>query len=152
MREIKFRGFRNFKGNALYPSDKRWIYGYYYFNAGKHWIKNKADMAQTFVVEEDSIGEFTGRKDKNGKEEYEGDIVAVDRKDSFSLFNRASIIYAENHGSFMLQYTRPIKYSEGILAECSITSEDKTILFGNCTGWEIEIIGNTYEHPELLSQ
>ena len=43
MREIKFRGFRNYEGNALYPPDKRWIYGYYSFRDGQHWIQDIDD-------------------------------------------------------------------------------------------------------------
>ena len=130
MRPIKFRGFRNFKGNALYPPDKRWIYGYYYFNAGEHWIKNKADMTQTFIVEEGSVGEYTGRKDKKGKEIWEGDIIAID---GGAEPVKTSVFFQD--GCFcvdMLGNPCEIKY------------------YINMTFCEIEIIGTLYEHPELL--
>ena len=96
------------------------------------------------------LRESIGLRDKNGKEIYEGDIVGVDRWDSFSSYNKAIIVYADNHGSFLLSYTKPLN-PNGFLAKESITSNDKTVLFDRCTGWELEIIGNAYENPDLLT-
>ena len=94
--------------------------------------------------------QFTGLHDKNGKEIWEGDIVNIDRQDSFPSYNKAIIGYGDNYGSFLLQYTKPIN-PKGVLAQGnSITSNNGKILYGYCTGWEIEVIGNIYEHPELL--
>jgi len=94
--------------------------------------------------------QYTGSKDKNGKEIYEGNIVNVKRMDSFSSWNKAIITYGDFQASFLLQYTKPIE-PKGILAECSqITSEDKKTLFGHIYQWEVEAIGNIYENPELL--
>jgi uncharacterized phage protein (TIGR01671 family) len=90
----------------------------------------------------------TGLKDKNGKEVWEGDIVHVERNDSFPSYNQAIIVYEENRGMFMLLYIKPTN-PKGILAQVAITSEDRTRMFEQCTGWEIEVIGNEYEHPEL---
>lgn len=92
--------------------------------------------------------QFTGLHDKNRKEVWEGDIVHVDRLDSFSSYNKATIIYAENRGSFFLQYTK-LANPKGILSMESIHSNDGTVIFDNCTGWDIEVIGNIYENPEL---
>lgn len=72
MRQILFRGY-NLKNN-------KWLYGYYFVNRGLHFIcpdgmANPLATWEDFVVEEESIGQWTGCIDARNKKVYEGDVV-----------------------------------------------------------------------------
>lgn len=76
----------------------------------------------------------TGLKDKNGKEIFEGDILAIETDEGILNVN---IFWDSKHALFMFESK---KYNEeDLLAELV---EDNTYPF--------EIAGNIYENPELL--
>src|SRR5690606_6274842 len=134
MREIKFRGKAIMSIEELelmgIEHDNGWVYGNLIKNGNRPMIT--ADILEEIdesiyprwwaVVEPKSVGQYTGLKDKNGKEIYEGDII---------LFN--------NFGDTLDK----VVYSPG----CFHTSRGGYLLDKIR---EIEIIGNIYEHPELL--
>lgn len=85
-------------------------------------------------IEGVKLMQSTGLKDKNGKEIFEGDILAVETDDETLNVN---VFWDEEHALFMFeskQYNEKEALAE-LLEDCS---------------YPFEIIGNIYENPELL--
>lgn len=127
-REIKFRG-----KSVL---NDEWIYGDLV-----HRINSPKTISPVQIngigVKEDTIGQFTGLFDKNGKEIYEGDIISVNGK-----------------------YPKLVKYIDDYACFClaNITDLNKKWISPwqqvSSSWWndfkrEIRVIGNIYDNPDL---
>lgn len=121
MRQIIFRGY-NLK-------NQKWLYGYYFVNRGLHFVcpdgmANPLASWEDFVVEEESVGEWTGCIDARNKKVYEGDVV-------LGIEGRANGVKKLIEWSdFKSGFTIPIW---GYDDEC-----------------RYKVIGNIYENKEIL--
>ena len=128
MTTIKFRAWYN---NTMWYS-LPWRFKYN--NGGFSHFFNGHNASQKEVI----LMQFTGLKDKNGKEIYEGDIVHVPEGYGGDL------LYKEFIG--IVDYDPPVFY---INQQESIKKTRKW--HGQEYGWdELEIIGNIYENPEQI--
>ena len=141
MREIKFRG-KTIPTEA-YPKSE-WIYGYYLEkelcdgNGRCSYIKYDGNSEVRIIPE--TVGQFTGLHDKNGKEIYEGDIVC-------SMTSVGDIQF--DYGVFGIEWThnKETKSMKGAWGQKhNLRKMDDG--FNN----DIEIIGNIHDNKELLNR
>ena len=139
MREIKFR--------AWYSSTKEMIYGV----RAPHTTRLKPGMSSFQTQydpdyeDADVVMQYTGLKDKNGVEVWEGDLVAFpwispmgkigDEENKYSY--HGEVIFED--GSFLI---KPIKSDEGYWG--------KELLGYSILNLKSYVIGNIYKNPELL--
>jgi uncharacterized phage protein (TIGR01671 family) len=133
MREILFRG----KAVNLHNGSKDFVYGQYVKNRGGKMIYSDTweyGIQKHYVIEE-TVGQYTGLTDKNGKKIFEGDIVAG------ALYWQETPkngVVAFREGSFgLIWYRGEIEQFNAFSSMCNIT---------------YEVVGNTHDNPELLNR
>ncbi len=130
MREIKFRGK---------PTEGKWVYGSF-FDSGEYAVIYDPSDKTYYQCYLESIGQYTGFKDKNGKEIYEGDAV--------QRFNDNPVRFpdgSKKYSSWMVVFEYGgWKFKD---TPCSPTTSYPSF-YSNAQ--YMEVIGNIYENPELL--
>jgi hypothetical protein len=128
-REIEFRGIAiTENGIECLP---KWVYGNLIVaNNGDcfitRWTRTEVGEYRkiTYQVIPETVGQFAGFRDKNGRKIYEGDIDGTDGVNMYVAFE---------NGTYGLKYKKGDRY------------------FDDCINWDqCEIIGNIFENPELL--
>lgn len=145
-REIKFRA-RQLNGGE-------WVFGYYLVDAnGRHCIGTRDNC---YEVVPDTVGQFTGLLDNNGKEIYEGDIIrgaivvpqllTGQTRENCSTAMGGVVGY--DHSCFTLKAIQSMcdPEREGNVNWFPFASDDP--YQGRFE--DMEIIGNIYSNPELL--
>ena len=150
MREILFRG-------KLTYCDE-WVYGDFTHDAdGDSEIAVRgAICVEAYPVRPETVGQYTGKKDKNGKRIFEGDIVRLTFGQMSEVYNLqekwtqidgfvVGTVFVTGRGTFLRPGYGEL-YIEGEKVDC-FKPRVKTI-----ASYRAEIIGNIHDNPELLAK
>lgn len=124
MREIKFRA-KSVKTNE-------WVYGSLLRDEiqKKYYIvDNESGVGKE--VDENTIGQYTSLKDKNGVKIYKGDILKYSDEDT------AIVVFNEKYSYFMVKPIQDFYFDSDVLGH--------TIEYN-----QVEVIGNVVDNRELL--
>lgn len=149
MREILFRGKRK--------DNDKWAYGYLYIrNDGQYEIsfydKYFDSERFTYDVIPETVGQYIGLTDKNGKKIFEGDIVKTQPFSDKPYSSKAK--YKQHIGvvEYRIRHFKNRFYEQDYEAKWIV----KIIDYGKftCCVWneffDCDVIGNIHDNPELL--
>jgi len=139
-REIKFRAW----DRRL----KRFSLDFLISPNGRICLNFSGDYVNTGDIDDDiELMQYTGLKDKNGKEIYEGDIVrGFEKEAGFPPYDSTLPRAIEfRDGCWCFNANR---YDEGDWIRFGFWTHSNK---GKTTLKQLEVIGNIYENPELVS-
>lgn len=136
MREIKFRGKRRLTGE--------WVYGFYVrYDEGPegvfHVIQHSNGYEDDIISE--TVGQYTGLKDKNGKEIYEGDVVRASSEGVWGIFE---VKWRQEGLPCFILYPA---FQKGEMWKLHGSKHKDGHYYDS-----VEVIGNIYESPGLRKE
>jgi len=129
MREIKFRAYIKSEAEMVDVETIDWHDKYIISETGFNTDPETGEEDIQFMFDDIELMQYTGLKDKNGKEIYEGDILKIKPNNSI-----AEVGWDED-GYY------------------GVMIDGRCYAFGAGTDIKVrtsEVIGNIYENPELL--
>jgi len=147
MREHKYKAWCKDRGmsSPFNPFDDLFVYFKGTFNT---YPNGKGRIHTTANDERLKWLEYTGLKDKHGKEIYEGDIIKTNAYPFMSdgKHNYSAVVEYIDDPEYLAWYYDIFSVSDRVAGRAVGG------MLADLYGQEIEIIGNRYENPELLEE
>lgn len=154
-REIEFRGkVKRPDGVFVSCTDKNdgeWVFGDLEVRRkdGRvliHIYNADGGYYRQYDVDPDTVGQFTGLRDKHGKKIYEGDVVR--RKDSaYGMEDTGVVKFDCLLGAFVLESENRGRTYRAVFKKGFSDNDGKCTIDGT---YSYELLGNIYDNPELL--
>lgn len=143
-REILFRGKR--------LDNNEWLYGSHFTDSGEDYIIPQNLLGindyEEYQVDQNTVGQFTGLRDKNGRKIYEGDVVR--RKDSaYGMEDIGVVKFDCSLGAFVLESENRGRTYRAVFKKGFSDNDGKCTIEGT---YSYELLGNVYDNPELLKK
>ena len=135
MREFLFRGKTWVSVDKM---SSNWVYGGLSQGSGDRFFIHTYQPVEKHVVYSDSVTQYTGILDKNGKKLFEGDVVKFISEDSVEI--HALCVYDVD----LLQFVFETQFS-------FYTFSDIVSRYDQGLAEKFEIIGNIFDNPELVN-
>ena len=132
MREILFRAKRTYNGEWVEGCLYRNIYGDYQIR--EHKLYDDDVYIDDYNIIPETVGQYTGLTDKNGKKIFEGDVCQTK---GYKLIDETPFIVVWND------------YYSGFYWE-DVKNANDTDMFTKTVAELTEVIGNIHDNPELL--
>lgn len=138
MREIKFRG-KNTGANE-------WIYGAYIPPDCTFWREPSiVNIYKRMLIDPKTLGQYTGYKDANGKEIYEGDILSLNEK-----YYPKTLLCVVKYGAHL---SKCFNGGDDLGFYTEFSEENSGLFRQDFMFWlnkGVKVIGNIHDNPELM--
>ena len=124
MREYLFRGRR--------LDSKEWVDGLLTIMWGQYHILNPKDENTAYPVDPETVGQFTGLADKNGRKIFEGDVLSYSNPKPFRDFIAV------------------VSFNDGCFDLVNDSRDYRDYLKCHTCNYTGNVIGNRWDNPELL--
>ncbi|WP_130893090.1 YopX family protein [Paraprevotella xylaniphila] len=149
MKRIRFRGKSLDSG--------KWMYGDLIENQGEYYIYHActettlSDEGNTITivatkVQNETVGQYTGLQDRNGKEIYEGDIVEQIVTNGYDYGLISEVCF--DNGVFGIKHK---SYKDYVVSRFVYSSYWNDGHAHGTISYEYELKGNIYDNPDLLA-
>lgn len=150
-RVIKFRAW-DYNTNKMYYSNPNWRGNHYETliepdNVALRFNFSLSNYAYKNCLDEKlELMQFTGLKDKNGREIYDGDILNFHKADFGEPKIKLGVV-TEHEGAYWIDGVLNDKYDGCQLSYCTSKA-----ISNDCYEYEnkCEVVGNIYQNTELL--